>query len=61
MTRETARSSSAFNFRVDKVLGEKRGQDATTTTSQSGRQIAQFYVQRSSGFADPLCCAASLK
>jgi hypothetical protein len=49
MTRKTAYSSAAFNFRVDKESGEM----AVRCHHHHHHQIAQFYVQRSSGFADP--------
>jgi hypothetical protein len=48
---------SAFNFRVDEGLGEitVRCQAPTTT------QIAQFFVQPSSYFADHPCISASFE
>jgi hypothetical protein len=46
VARETARSSSALNFRVDTGLGEMGVRCHKSAT----RQNPQFYVQRSSGF-----------
>jgi hypothetical protein len=50
------RSSSAFNFRVKDWARWRK--DATR---QAGRQIALFYVQPSSDFADPPCGATSFE
>jgi hypothetical protein len=53
-TRETAPSSSAYNFRVDKGFGEMG-------VRCQHHQIPKFDVQPSSNFSDPHCSAASLE